>query len=442
MNNLGIYASMTATLLLVSMVASNVLSDPYNMYVTVTGVSLFSISFVLLMKEMNKRNREYGEIQNEWRAYLKGQDKNNDNLLNEIIKKSLAQNVTLELVLENIKKQSESNHEDIKTLLQELKNVKEENIDKFRTLDNTLNELLYANVKSKEDIIESLRSGHSSIIKSLEQRLDTFSSVYEEKNQALLNAFVENNQKAILDNIDLMVKKNMAAMQSMENNCKVVCDILKNAVGEATNSILSNTMQCINAHNKTVEQFLSDVHDKMSQNQKQISDAGKCVKNMDAAIEDLVKKQATYIDKISETLQQHVQSQTEILDNIAKKLSAEIKPVIEENMEALLDDIDGTFGDDGSFKTTMDESLKQLKGDLEYNSKELRDMQKKCLNDIKNEIVTLPNLLSEENNKILSCMSKIFDEQKSLTKALKKWNEDREKLNKEDYDLLWSVLKK
>ena len=137
MNNLGIYASMTATLLLVSMVASNVLSDPYNMYVTVTGVSLFSISFVLLMKEMNKRNREYGEIQNEWRAYLKGQDKNNDNLLNEIIKKSLAQNVTLELVLENIKKQSESNHEDIKTLLQELKNVKEENIDKFRTLDNT-----------------------------------------------------------------------------------------------------------------------------------------------------------------------------------------------------------------------------------------------------------------------------------------------------------------
>lgn len=442
MNNLGIYASMTATLLLVSMVASNVLSDPYNMYVTVTGVSLFSISFVLLMKEMNKRNREYGEIQNEWRAYLKGQDKNNDNLLNEIIKKSLAQNVTLELVLENIKKQSESNHEDIKTLLQELKNVKEENIDKFRTLDNTLNELLYANVKSKEDIIESLRSGHSSIIKSLEQRLDTFSSVYEEKNQALLNAFVENNQKAILDNIDLMVKKNMAAMQSMENNCKVVCDILKNAVGEATNSILSNTMQCINAHNKTVEQFLSDVHDKMSQNQKQISDAGKCVKNMDAAIEDLVKKQATYIDKMSETLQQHVQSQTEILDNIAKKLSAEIKPVIEENMEDLLDNIDGTFGDDGSFKTTMDESLKQLKGDLEYNSEELRDMQKKCLNDIKNEIVTLPNLLSEENNKILSCMSKIFDEQKSLTKALKKWNEDREKLNKEDYDLLWSVLKK
>lgn len=442
MNNLGIYASMTATLLLVSMVASNVLSDPYNMYVTVTGVSLFSISFVLLMKEMNKRNREYGEIQNEWRAYLKGQDKNNDNLLNEIIKKSLAQNVTLELVLENIKKQSESNHEDIKTLLQELKNVKEENIDKFRTLDNTLNELLSANVKSKEDIIESLRSGHSSIIKSLEQRLDTFSSVYEEKNQALLNAFVENNQKAILDNIDLMVKKNMAAMQSMENNCKVVCDILKNAVGEATNSILSNTMQCINAHNKTVEQFLSDVHDKMSQNQKQISDAGKCVKNMDAAIEDLVKKQATYIDKMSKTLQQHVQSQTEILDNIAKKLSAEIKPVIVENMEDLLNDIDGTFGDDGSFKTAMDESLKLLKDDFEYNINELRDMQKKCLNDIKNEMVTLPNLLSEENNKILLSMAEIFNEQKSLTKALKKWNEDREKLNKEDYDLLWSVLKK
>ena len=442
MNNLGIYASITAILLLVSIVVPNVLSDPYNIYVSVTGVILFSISFVLLMQEMSKRNKEYNDIQNEWRSYLKVQDKNNDNLLNEIIKKSLAQNVTLELVLENIKKQSESNHEDIKTLLQELKNVKEENVDKFRTLDNTLNELLSANIKSKEDIIESLRSGHSSIIKSLEQRLDTFSSVYEEKNQALLNAFVENNQKAILDNIDLMVKKNMAAMQSMENNCKVVCDILKNAVGEATNSILSNTMQCINAHNKTVEQFLSDVHDKMSQNQKQISDAGKCVKNMDAAIEDLVKKQATYIDKMSETLQQHVQSQTEILDNIAKKLSAEIKPVIEENMEALLDDIDGTFGDDGSFKTTMDESLKQLKGDLEYNSKELRDMQKKCLNDIKNEIVTLPNLLSEENNKILSCMSKIFDEQKSLTKALKKWNEDREKLNKEDYDLLWSVLKK
>lgn len=442
MNNLGIYASMTATLLLVSMVASNVLSDPYNMYVTVTGVSLFSISFVLLMKEMNKRNREYGEIQNEWRAYLKGQDKNNDNLLNEIIKKSLAQNVTLELVLENIKKQSESNHEDIKTLLQELKNVKEENIDKFRTLDNTLNELLSANVKSKEDIIESLRSGHSSIIKSLEQRLDTFSSVYEEKNQALLNAFVENNQKAILDNIDLMVKKNMTAMQSMENNCKVVCDILKNAVGEATNSILSNTMQCINAHNKTVEQFLSDVHDKMSQNQKQISDAGKCVKNMDAAIEDLVKKQATYIDKMSKTLQQHVQSQTEILDNIAKKLSAEIKPVIVENMEDLLNDIDGTFGDDGSFKTAMDESLKLLKDDFEYNINELRDMQKKCLNDIKNEMVTLPNLLSEENNKILLSMAEIFNEQKSLTKALKKWNEDREKLNKEDYDLLWSVLKK
>lgn len=442
MNNLGIYASMTATLLLVSMVASNVLSDPYNMYVTVTGVSLFSISFVLLMKEMNKRNREYGEIQNEWRAYLKGQDKNNDNLLNEIIKKSLAQNVTLELVLENIKKQSESNHEDIKTLLQELKNVKEENIDKFRTLDNTLNELLYANVKSKEDIIESLRSGHSSIIKSLEQRLDTFSSVYEEKNQALLNAFVENNQKAILDNIDLMVKKNMAAMQSMENNCKVVCDKLKNAVGEATNSILSNTMQCINAHNKTVEQFLSDVHDKMSQNQKQINEASQCVKDMDVAIESLAENQAVHIEKMSEIIQQHIQAQTEMVDNVAKKISAEITPVIEENMEALLKDIDGTFGDKGSFKTTMDESLKLLKDDLEYNSEELRDMQKKCLNDIKNEIVTLPNLLSEENNKILSCMSKIFDEQKSLTKALKKWNEDREKLNKEDYDLLWSVLKK
>ena len=65
MNNLGIYASITAILLLVSIVVPNVLSDPYNIYVSVTGVILFSISFVLLMQEMSKRNKEYNDIQNE-----------------------------------------------------------------------------------------------------------------------------------------------------------------------------------------------------------------------------------------------------------------------------------------------------------------------------------------------------------------------------------------
>lgn len=429
MNNLTIYATLTTTFLLASLVASNVCDAPYNQYVGCGGTVLFAVFIALLVREICERNKEYRKYQNDWYSYVKSRDKNTNNLLNEIIKMSLKQHVILNSMIEKTDKQSESNHKDIEILYKEISRFNEENNNNFKKIDDNFKQSIEISEISKKDIIQVLEAGNKGTVTAINNGLETFSRGYEEKNQELLNTFIDKNQDAVTDIINRMVEKN-----------REVCDILKIAVGESAEAILNNTMRSIEAYNNTLDKFFAKMDEKISENTSLIKNVNQCVVNMENIIKDGIEIQTNYTKNMSDEVKKHINSQEKMLEQLFNNLSEKM----EENVKNLSDEIKQILGDDGSFEKLMKDSLDNIKDSIEDIKDSIEDLktdERVFLKSIRKSVEEMPEKLVENSKSILESMQAVIDEQNNLVKSMKKWNEDREKLDKQDYDLLWSVIK-